>query len=251
MISRSCHLHAFLLAAGMALTQFSPASAGTLKLGMTTWVGYGPLYLARDLGYFKEGNLDVELQTIEEAALYMAAMAAGQLQGTASTVDETMKYRSSDFCFKSVYALDDSHGGDGVLTGKDANGLSDLKGKDVGINEGSTSQFWFNILLKNANMTQDDVKIVNMTADDAAAAFMADRIPVAVTWEPHLTFAKKAGKGKVLVTSATTPGVIVDTITLRCDVIEKQADDVRALVRGLNKANDFIKKDPEIGRAHV
>ena len=57
--------------------------------------------------------------------------------------------------------------------------LADIKGMEVGMNEGSVSQFWFNILLKQAGMTEADVKITNMTADDAAAAFMADRIPVA------------------------------------------------------------------------
>jgi len=40
------------LAAGMAAT----AQAGTLSIGHTTWVGYGTLYLARDLGYFKEAR---------------------------------------------------------------------------------------------------------------------------------------------------------------------------------------------------
>ena len=92
-----------------------PASAGTMRLGMTTWVGYGPMFLARDKGFFKENGLDVDLHIIEDASIYMAAVASGQLDGNASTLDEIMKYRSPDFCFKVVAALDDSHGGDGVL----------------------------------------------------------------------------------------------------------------------------------------
>lgn len=233
------------LAAGMALAALPVAEAGTLKLGMTTWVGYGPLFLARDMGYFEENGLDVELEIIEEAALYMAAMAAGELQGTASTVDEIMKYRSEDFCFKSVYALDDSHGGDGVLVPEDLDSFVDLKGMEVGLNEGSVSQFWFNVMLKENGMTEADVEITNMTADDAAAAFMAGRIPVAVTWEPHLTFARKANKGRVLVDSSQTPGVIVDVVALECGVIASQPDDVKALVKGLNKANDLIRENPQ------
>lgn len=233
------------LAIGVALIAFSPADAGTLKLGMTTWVGYGPLFLARDMGYFKEGGLDVDLELIEESAIYMAAFAAGELQGSASTIDETMKYRSKDFCFKAVRALDDSHGGDGILVGKDVNTFADIKGKEVALNEGSVSQFWFNLLLKKNNMTEADVQITNMTADDAASAFMADRIPVAVTWEPHLTMATKANKGKVLINSSETPGAIVDVVALGCDVIKNQPDDVKALVKGLDKANEFIKENPQ------
>jgi NitT/TauT family transport system substrate-binding protein len=232
--------------AGIALLCTSAnAEAGTMKLGMTTWVGYGPLYLARDMGYFKEGGLDVDLEIIEDASLYMAAVVAGRLDGSASTIDEIMKYRSDEFCFNAVYALDDSHGGDGVLVQKDVTSIQDIKGKTVGLNEGSVSQFWFNILLKKAGMTEKDVKVTNMTADDAAAAFMANRIPVAVTWEPHLTLAKKADKGRVLVDSSATPGAIVDVVALSCDYIQNNPKDVQALVNGLYKANEFIKSNPE------
>jgi NitT/TauT family transport system substrate-binding protein len=233
------------LAAGVALLAAGAAEAGTMKLGMTTWVGYGPLFLARDLGYFKDKGLDVDLQIVEDHALAMAAEASGELDGDAGTIDETLQYRTKDFCFKTVYALDDSHGGDGMLTPANVNSIKDLKGMEVGLNEGSVSQFWFNILLKREGMTEADVKVTNMTADDAAAAFMADRIPVAVTWEPHLTLAKKANKGKVLIDSSKTPGVIVDVLSLRCDYIEKHPEDVKALVEGLYKANEYIKTNKE------
>jgi len=94
-------------------------------------------------------------------------------------------------------------------------------------------------------MTEADVKVTNMTADDAAAAFIAGQIPAAVTWEPHLTLVRTQKKGKVLVDSSSTPGAIVDVVELSCSLIEKQPDDVKALVKGLYKANEFIKSDPQ------
>jgi NitT/TauT family transport system substrate-binding protein len=231
------------LAASLAFT--APAEAGKIRLGMTTWVGYGPLFLARDLGYFKEAGVDVELKTIEESAIYMAAVASGDLEGMAATVDEVMKWRSPDFCFKSVLALDDSHGGDGVLTAKDIKSLKDLKGKEVAMNEGSVSQFWFNILLSKEGMSEKDVKVSNMTADDAAAAFIAGRVPAAVTWEPHLGEVRKSGNGKVLIDSTATPGAIVDTVGLKCSVIDKQKADVAAFVKAYYRAIDYLKANPE------
>ncbi|CAN5199594.1 ABC transporter substrate-binding protein [soil metagenome] len=235
------------LLAGLALTvaSFSPAAAGQMRLGMTTWVGYGPMFLARDKGFFKENGLDVDLQIIEDASLYMAAVAAGKLDGNASTIDEIMKYRSPDFCFKVVVALDDSHGGDGVLTQESVNSLKELKGQAVGMNEGSVSQFWFNILLKREGMTESDLQITNMTADDAAAAFIAGRIPAAVTWEPHLTLVRTKKQGKVLIDSSQTPGLIVDVVDLTCDYIKNNPKDVEAFVKGLYKAVDFIKTNPD------
>ncbi|TGQ59785.1 taurine ABC transporter substrate-binding protein, partial [bacterium M00.F.Ca.ET.205.01.1.1] len=102
---------------------------------------------------------DVDLKVIEESALYMAAVAGGDLDGAASTVDELMKYRSDDLCFKYVLALDDSHGGDGVVTQPDVKALKDLKGQPVALNEGSVSEFWFNVQLKKEGMTEDDVSV--------------------------------------------------------------------------------------------
>ena len=222
-----------------------PASAGTMRLGMTTWVGYGPMFLARDKGFFKENGLDVELRIIEDAAIYMAAIAAGELDGNASTLDEIMKYRSPEFCFKAVVALDDSHGGDGVLVREDVTSLKDLKGQQIGMNEGSVSQFWFNILLTREGMTEKDLQITNMTADDAAAAFMAGQIPAAVTWEPHLSLVRSKKQGKVLIDSAETPGVIVDVVALTCDYIKNNPKDVEAFNKGLFKAVEFIKTNPD------
>lgn len=180
--------------------------------------------------------------------MYMAAQASGKLSGSASTIDEVLKYRSKDFCFKAVAALDESYGGDGVLVGKEVTSLKDLKGQSVAVNEGSVSQFWLSYLLKHNGMTMADLDIQNMTADDAATAFIAGRVPAAVTWEPHLSLVRQKGEGKVLVDSSTTPGVIVDVVALSCDVIDKQPEDVKALVKGLYKAVQFTQDNPE--KAH-
>lgn len=231
-------------AAAMAISAL-PAEAGTMRLGMTTWVGYGPMFLARDKGFFKENGLDVDLRIIEDASIYMAAVAAGELDGNASTLDEIMKYRSPEFCFKAVVALDDSHGGDGVLVREGVNSLKDLKGQQVGMNEGSVSQFWFNILLSREGMTEKDLEITNMTADDAAAAFIAGQIPAAVTWEPHLSLVREKKQGKVLIDSSQTPGLIVDVVDLTCDYIKNNPKDVEAFNKGLYKAVEFIKTNPE------
>jgi len=172
-----------------------------------------------------------------------AALGGNNLDGDASTVDEIIKYRSPDFCFKAVPALDESHGGDGVLVAGEEKSVKDLEGKTVALYEGSTSQFWFSILLAKEGMTPADVKIANMTADDAAAAFLAKRVSVAVTWEPQLSLSKKERRGRVLIDSSSTPGTIVDVVALRCDYIEKHPAEITALVDGYSKAIEYMQKN--------
>jgi NitT/TauT family transport system substrate-binding protein len=230
------------LAAAATLGMGVPAAeAGKLTIAMTVWVGYGPMFLARDLGFYKKRGLDVDLRIVSDSSLSMGAMAAGQIQGTAVTLDEILKYRSPEFCFKAVMALDDSHGADGMVAGKNITSIAQLKGDKIAMNEGSTSQFWFNYLLSKQGMDQSEFKVVNMTADDAAAAFIAGRVPAAVTWEPNLSFVKEHDKGKVLINSAATPGVILDVLVLRCDTIKNDPQDVQALVDGVLEAVDYTK----------
>lgn len=221
------------------------AAAEPFEIVHTTWVGYGPLYLARDLGYFEEEGVDVKLTTIEEKSLQMAAVMSGNVAAAAGTVDEFLLYMKPDSCLKYVLALDESSGGDGILVRDDVKTVADLKGKKIAFNEGSVSQFWLNVILKENGMSQDDIEMVNMTSDDAAAAFMANRVDVAVTWEPHLTEARNAQQGHVLIDSSKSPGVITDVITVSCDTAEKRADEIKALVRGWNRAVEYWKQNPE------
>jgi NitT/TauT family transport system substrate-binding protein len=226
-----------------------PASADQFEIVHTTWVGYGPLYLAQELGYFKEEGVDVKLTTIEEKSLQMAAMMSGKVAAALGTVDEFLLYMNKDVCLRYVLALDESSGGDGIIAQQDIKSLADLKGKQVAFNEGSVSQFWLNVLLKQQGMSQNDIQMVNMTADDAAAAFMADRVPAAVTWEPHLTEARNNPKGHVLVDSSSTPGVITDVAAVLCDTADKRGDEIRAVVRAWNRAVDYWKQHPEESNA--
>jgi NitT/TauT family transport system substrate-binding protein len=232
---------------GAAITAIAAgsATAGTISVGHTIWVGYGPLYLARDLGYFKDEGVDVQLQVVDDSALAMAAQAGGKLDGTAVTIDEILKYRSEADCFKAVAVLDESHGGDGMVATDKINSIADLKGQTVAMNEGSTSQFWFSYLLKKQGIPLTSVTVSNMTADDAAAAFIAGRVPVAVTWEPNLTLVKTKKVGKVLIDSSATPGVIVDVLELSCSTIKDKPNDVKGFIKALYRAVDYMKANPE------
>src|SRR5579883_1772391 len=90
------------------------AAAETLHLGYSTWVGYGPLFLARDYRYFDEAGVNVELTNIEDPKLRFAALAAGKLDGLVTTLDTMSLYWKPTLQFQAVLGLDDSKGGGGL-----------------------------------------------------------------------------------------------------------------------------------------
>src|SRR5712691_11240083 len=77
------------------------AAAEQLTIGHSIWVGYGPLFLARDKRFFDEAGVAVELPTVEDPKLRFAALAAGKLDGSATTVDTMSLYWKRNFQFRA------------------------------------------------------------------------------------------------------------------------------------------------------
>ena len=234
-----------LAAMASVLALASVAEAGSLKLGHSTWVGYGPFYIARDKGFFKEEGVEVELVIMEDTPIKMGALMAGQLDLVASTADEFPIYMKPGIGLHYVLAVDNSKGGDGIVANKDIADVKGLKGKKVAFEQGSVSQFFLNALLKDAGMTQADIEPVNMAATDAGVAFTAKQVDAAVTWEPALSLGAKAEHGKLLLSSADKPGLITDVVAATTDTIANKKDDIKGFVRGWYKALAFIKSNPD------
>ena len=221
-----------------------PALAKTLKLAHSTWVGYGPFYIARDKGYFKEEGVDVKLVIMENTSLKMGALMAGKIDAVASTADEFPIYMKPGNLLYYILAVDNSKGGDGIVSNKDIKTVAELKGKKVACEVGSVSQFFLNALLREVNLTQDDVKMINMTATDAGVAFVAQRADAAVTWEPHLSQGASKEHGHILIDSSQRPGLIVDVVAVREETMKNREAELKAFVRAWQRALDFIQEDP-------
>ncbi|WP_114095278.1 ABC transporter substrate-binding protein [Thalassospira xiamenensis] len=224
----------------------APASANQeLTIAHSTWVGYGPLYIARDKGFFEEEGLDVELVVMEDVKTRMPALAAGRIDVAVTTIDTVLAFYSPEHPLSYLFALDDSRGGDGIVAGKDIKTIADLKGKSIAFTEGSVSQFFLSVLLKDAGMKLSDVNALNMSAGDAGAAFVAQKVDAAVTWEPWLTRGKDTDHGHVLVDSTKTPGLITDIMVTTNDMLEKNRPAMEGLYRAWSKAIAWQKDNVE------
>src|SRR5207244_8521221 len=132
----------------------SPAAAETISIAHSTWVGYGPLYIARDKGFFKKNGVDIDLIVMEDPKERFPTLMADRIQMIASTVDTALLYMKQPDDFQYVVAIDDSNGGDGIVANKDIKTVADLKGKNVAVNEGSVSEFYLNVLLQRAGLKE-------------------------------------------------------------------------------------------------
>ncbi len=222
----------------------SKKSTEPLKVTLPTWTGYGPLFLAKEKGFFEKNGIDVELSIVEGLAERKQALASGKIDGMATALDVQVSLAASSIPVQVVWLLDDSYGGDGILVKNGINDVKDLKGKKVAFEVGSTSHMLALTALKQGGLTEKDVEVVQMSAGDAGAAFAAGKVDAAVTWEPWLSKGSQAN-GKVLLTTKDLPGIIVDTISFKEDVIKNRPEDVKAFVKAMGEAMDYWKENKD------
>ena len=216
-------------------------------IGMVTFAGYAPLYLAKEKGYF--GDLDVRLQRIEEVSSIRAGMATRELEAYLATSDIALDTNSKPPGV-AVWAIDESAGGDGVIVSSDIKEVTDLRGRKVAAEPGLPPNFLLLYFLHQNGMALSDVSFQDMTTQNAATAFVSKAVDAAGIYEPYLTTAKDQRPGsRVVVSSAQVPGLIVDLIFVGDRVATERRDDVMKVIAGWRKALAYIHDSPDDANA--
>lgn len=223
----------------VGLTVAGTANAEPLRLGVSTWVGFGPLYIADDKGFFEKAGVEIELVTIDAQKERFAELVAGNLDGLATSVDTMLNYLSEEQGYRYLFAVDDSKGGDGIIASSDIQSIADLAGKTVSYREGSVAQFAIGVLLREAGLSFADIESVNMGSSDGGKAFFAKEVDAAFTGEPWLTQAGDVDDGHVLWDSSDSPGLIVDIVMTTPEALEARGEDFKALYRAWLKGLEY------------
>ena len=84
----------------------------------------------------------------------------------------------------------------------------------------SLPQFYLNVLLREAGLSEADIEVVDLTPEDAGQAFLLKEVDAAVTFEPWLTQGKEAAHGHLLTDSSEKPGLLVDCLLTTPGVLE-------------------------------
>ena len=224
----------------------APAMAATsLTIGISGWTGFAPLTLAKQAGLFEKHGLDVTLKKVPQASRPLA-IASGDLQCAATTVETWMVWNASGVTTKQIFQLDKSYGADGIVVRNDIKTVADLKGKNVASSAPGTSPYFLLAWVLNKNgMSTKDVTVVNLEPDAAAQAFLAGQNDAAVTYEPFISAVRdKADQGHILATTLDYP-MVLDTVGCTPDFLKANPDVAKALADSYFDALDLIKKDPQ------
>ncbi|CAM3596080.1 ABC transporter substrate-binding protein [Rahnella bruchi] len=227
--------------------------AGTFKMGIEPWLGYGQWHVAQSQGIFKQQGLEkVDIINFAEDKDINAALASGQIDGANIATHTAMAMVSAGLPIKVVLLLDQSETADALLVGKDITTLKDLKGKQVAFEEGTTSDILLHSAVNAAGLNWNDITPVPMPADSAGSALIAKRVTAAVTYEPYISAAKKQDPTlKMLYSGSSDPGLIGDVLVVRDSVLKEKPGQIAALIKSWDAALTHYQANTAADRALI
>src|SRR4028119_2215219 len=209
-----------------------------LKVSLVPFVSYTPLIIAQEKGFFKAQGVDVELSYVNYSQFQDADFSAGKYDGIGLTLGDLVILSATNPDMQAVMVLDESTGADVVVTKSDIKTIPNLKGKKLGANLGGFSEVFVTEMLKISKLTSDDVRVVKAEALEVPQRIQNNAIQAGHTWEPYLSEALKLG-ANILFTSKQTPGLILDVVAFRSEVIRDRPEDIRPFVRGWLQALSY------------
>jgi NitT/TauT family transport system substrate-binding protein len=227
----------------LALTAV-PARA-EIKVGYSDWPGWVAWAIAEQQGFFKRHGAAVKLVWFPNYSDSIAALSSGQVDANCQTWSDTMAPLAKGIPLKVVLVNDNSAGNDAVMAGPKVKSFADLKGKTVALEEFSVSHFLLVTGLTKNKMSAKDVKIVNLSAGDAAAAFLAGRVDAATVWNPWVNKIELSGKGRALFSSKEIPGLVPDLLVAQEKSVAAHRKDFVGMVKAWYDVEKFIRENPD------
>jgi NitT/TauT family transport system substrate-binding protein len=222
----------------------SSPSAAPLAVGLNPWVGYAVHHVAMGKGLYKEAGLNVQETMFQTNSDQVTAFLAGKLDASWTTSSEVIQMQARDPSVRIIYLTDYSDGSDGII-GRNINAPADAKGKTIGREDVLFEKVLLRAYLNKGGLTEKDVTLKDIPAPDAASAFAAKRLDIAVTFEPFMSKAAKQGGGKVIFSTKGT-NLIADVIAVRQSVLDKRKPELISLLKAADKASKLVQaNDPD------
>lgn len=134
--------------------------ADKVKLISNSWIGYTPLFYAKEKGWLDE--LHIELSTVVSLGEAMMTYQTGHFDGMTGTQYELNKLNEKYGDLTPVIMFDRSNGGDMVMSNQSINELKNTAGKiDVLLEMDSINRLVFRDFVKANDLSDKDFHYIN------------------------------------------------------------------------------------------
>lgn len=228
----------------------SAAAADKVRVGHFSWPGYGFFRIAGVKGIGE--NLEFEFTLIEDPVQLFSLLATNQLDVVTSTIEFGPIAAAENMPIKLVAYTNISYGTDKIILHPDIKDAADLRGKSVAVLEGGLAQIYMAIYLEQNGVHWDEVKMINLIMNDAAAAMISGQAAGGEFWDPWGTNVLNNLPGAQLVSQSREPywlqtALLADAMYMSDDFIQNRRDVALRTVKAYYDAVEFWRSHPAEG----
>lgn len=220
-----------------------------IKVGFVPVMVFAPIFVAKDLGYYAEEGLDVQLEPFPGGADPVVLTASGELD--AAFVGLGPAFWNGAAQDLPIKIIAPGHGeGDPVATplmiskksceDGTITSVSDLKGKKVSVNARGATEYWLNTALGIGGLTINDIDLQVLPFPDAVAALESGAVDAAMVGEPLATQAEQDGIAVRLAPSFPVQDIQVTAILGNEDWMNEHPEQAEAFVTGYMRASRLL-----------
>lgn len=154
--------------------------------------GTSLLAIAEEQKLWEKHGLDVNAKVFTNGPLQIQALGTGDLDFGYIGPGAFWLPASGQ---AKIVAINTLGNADRVIAQPGITSLKQLKGKTVGVPEGTSGDMILTLALEKAGLTKQDVKVVNMDASTIVSAFASKQIEAAGFWYPAIATIKKQVPG--------------------------------------------------------
>lgn len=212
--------------------------------------------IADKKGYFKEEGLNVTNKFIQSGGDMSSLISGGSAQVSFESPYTDIALAANGVGVKIVAPMANIGNTQAVVAGKNANIVNgkDLEGKKVGIPAGAGVMVAIRNMCKDLGVDVNKIQFVTLGPSDAIAALEKGDIDAMACWEPWISNAQDNG-GKLLFSGLKSylgdkQGDVdwmnfYTTMQVTDTFLQQHPDEVKAMLRALKKATDFINQNPD------
>ncbi|MFD0059531.1 aliphatic sulfonate ABC transporter substrate-binding protein [Streptomyces sp. NPDC056637] len=202
--------------------------------------GASLLAIAEKQGLWKKAGLTAQVKSFNNGPVQIQALSAGDLDY--GYIGPGAMWLPASGKAK-VIAIDTLTYADRVIGQPGMTSMKALKGKRVGVPEGTSGDMVLNIALEKAGMTAKDIDKVNMDPSTIVSAFSSGKIDGAGFFYPAIDTIKKKVPGTEEIASTKDTGDAFPTAFVAGNKVPEAKNS--KVIKVLQQANDWRKQHPE------
>lgn len=225
-------------------------SAGKVVIGSTP-TGH-LMWIAEELGYFKESGSEVDLRQFSSGVTTSKALATGEINLANSSefafVNNVMRHRD----LRMIASISRTNSAN-LFGRKDSGirGAADLVGRKIGVTRRGIGEFFLGEYLSIHGISIADVELVDLRPPAIVKSISEGTIDAAITWEPSVYLAQKALGDNFMQLPDQDSYYYHFVVAGKRDWLYANQADVQNVLAALVKAQAYVSENPEKSQAII